>query len=172
MVARIAPPKNFICLFDGLKNIPHNYSLCIVGDGPDLPNIKDYAFKTGISDKVLFMGSRNDVAEVLSKSDLFILSSDWEGFPISILEAMRAGLPVVASRVGGIAEAVDDKSSGYLVERMDCGGLQTAIENLLSDINKRKEMGKNGRERYQEQFTTNTMLIKIQAVYDQLIANA
>ncbi len=169
MVARVAPPKNFICLLDALALIDDKYLLRVVGDGPELSHVQEYARKIGIEKNINFMGSRNDVPLILASSDIFILSSDWEGFPISIIEAMRAGLPVIASNVGGISEAIIEGRNGYLVPRGDAEMLSNAIRQLLADKNKRKEMGQCSRVLFEEQGTTVVMLEGIEKIYDTLL---
>ena len=169
MVARVAPPKNFNSLLDALSTIEEDYLLQIVGDGPDLSNVKKHAKKLDIYDKIHFMGSRDDVPDILAGSDVFILISNWEGFPISIVEAMRAGLPVIASRVGGIAEAVIEGRNGYLVKRGDASAINNAIKLLITNPSTRKEMGRHSRKLFEESGTTDIMLKKLSKVYDSLI---
>ena len=169
MVARIAPPKNFFVLFDALALIHAEYTLRVVGDGPELEHIRNYARKKGIEKNIDFMGSRSNVPEILSSSDIFILSSNWEGFPISIIEAMRAGLPVIASRVGGISEAVMEGQNGYLVARDDAAALAKAIRILIDDASKRQQMGQYSRQLFIEKGTTEIMLKKIDKVYQSLL---
>ena len=169
MVARVAPPKNFGVLLEALASIDSKYTLRVVGDGPELSHVQGHAKKLGIESSIDFMGSRSDVQEILASSDIFILSSDWEGFPISIVEAMRAGLPVVASRVGGISEAVIEGRNGYLVPRSDSQALAQAIEGLINNPSKRQQMGEFSRQLYLEQGTTELMLNKIAYLYDSLL---
>ncbi len=169
MVARIAPPKNFLVLLNALALISSKFILRIVGDGPELNQVRDHAKNIGINEKVEFMGSRDDVPEILSSSDIFILSSDWEGFPISILEGMRAGLPIIASNVGGISEAVIEGVNGHLVERKDTHALSRAIRLLIEDPEKRVKMGQRSRQLFLEIGTTETMLEATDKVYQSLI---
>ena len=165
----MAPPKNFSVLLDALASIDREYILRVVGDGPELNHVQEYAEKLGIEKNIDFMGSRNDVPEILASSDIFILSSDWEGFPISIIEAMRAGLPVIASRVGGISEAVIDGRNGYLVPRKDSAALAESIKYLIDDTDKRVLMGQQSRQLFIEQGTTEIMLKKVADVYQSLL---
>jgi len=169
MVARVAPPKNFICLFDALALIDQKYLLRVVGDGPELHYVQKYAEKLGIEKNIDFMGSRSDVPVILAGSDIFILSSDWEGFPISIIEAMRAGLPIIASNVGGISEAVIEDKNGYLVPRDNAEILSKKIRQLLTDKKRRKKMGECSRILFEERGTTGIMLEKIKKIYDSLL---
>ncbi|MFW2439332.1 MAG: glycosyltransferase family 4 protein [Arenicellales bacterium] len=170
MVARVAPPKNFVCLLDALALIDGKYLLRVVGDGPELIHVQEHANKLGIEKNIDFMGSRDDVPEILASSDIFILSSDWEGFPISIIEAMRASLPIIASNVGGISEAVIEGRNGYLVPRADVESLSKAIRKLVDDTSKRVRMGKNSRQLFVEQNTTASMLRKVDEIYSTLLS--
>jgi glycosyltransferase involved in cell wall biosynthesis len=169
MVARVAPPKNFTCLLDALAQIDEKYILRVVGDGPQLSHVQEYARKLGIEKNIDFMGSRDDVPVILASSDIFILASDWEGFPISIIEAMRAGLPIVASNVGGISEAVIEDNNGYLVPRDNAEALSHAIRRLLADKKKREKMGRCSRVLFEEQGTTDIMLEEIEKIYHSLL---
>ena len=100
----------------------------------------------------MLVGERSDVADLLARADVFVLSSTSEGLPVSILEAMAAALPVVASSVGGVAEAVDEGETGFLVPPRDPVLLAAALERLLDDSTLRRRLGANGRERVREHF--------------------
>ena len=96
---------------------------------------------------------------------------NWEGFPLTILEGMRAGLPVVASNVGGVSEAVLHGETGYLVGPGDAQGFQARLRELVRDGELRARLGKAGRARYEREFTVPTMLEKTVAVYRSLKAD-
>jgi glycosyltransferase involved in cell wall biosynthesis len=125
-----------------------------------------------LADRVRLLGERTDVAELLAEAQAFVLISDWEAFPLSILEAMRAGLPVVASDVGGVQEAVLDGRTGLLVPRGDMGGLRERLRRLLCDPGLRSRLGAAGRRRYQAHFTFEHMLHKTLDVYNAVLAQA
>ncbi len=168
MVARFAQPKAFDLLILAMKEVKEDYQLLLVGDGPDRERCQALARDLDINNKIAFLGSRTDVPEILAGSDIFVLSSRWEGLPISILEAMRAGLPVVASNVGGVAEMVEQDQTGYLVERNSVNTLAAAIRKLLASPEKRKEFGKKGRTRYENTFTADRMLERTRTLYKSL----
>ncbi|WP_161537544.1 glycosyltransferase family 4 protein, partial [Escherichia albertii] len=108
-VARFSEQKDHKTLFLALKGIDDlEWRIQLIGKGPLLVYYKELAAELGISDRVQFLGERHDVAHLLHQSDVFLLISNWEGFPRSILEAMRAGIPVIASDVGGSSESVTD----------------------------------------------------------------
>lgn len=140
-----------------------------VGDGPLLEEVKQNAITLGLKDKIDFPGACNDVAKRLAKADIFALISNWEGLPLTILEAMRAQLPVVASNVGGIAEAVIDKKTGFVVERGDIPTLTESLNKLLSSVELRNNMGKEGRNGFINSFSFDLMLNKTLLVYNEAI---
>lgn len=171
MVARFAPPKDHVLLLRALANTPSPpFELLLIGDGPTRPDVEKEAASLGLQDKVKFLGTRNDVPELLSKAHVFVLPSNWEGFPISILEAMRAGLPVVASDVGGISEAVIDGETGSLVPRGNVDVLRDRLLALLHNPPLRAQLGTVGRRRFENNFTFGHMLEKTLGVYDEVLA--
>ncbi|AFZ37649.1 glycosyl transferase group 1 [Stanieria cyanosphaera PCC 7437] len=168
MVARFAQPKDHFSLIKAFKDIPAA-ELILVGDGPDLEKIKTQVAQWGIAEKVKFMGFCNDVADILAQAQIFTLISDSEGLPCSIIEAMRAGLPVVASEVGGIPEIVLDKVTGYIIPRGDVNQLHQRLLELVNNAQLRQNMGKAGRLRYESNFTFEQMYQKTLKVYEQVI---
>lgn len=169
MVARFATPKDHRTVIEAMRGVP-GAVLDLVGDGPDLPSVKALVAQLGMSDVVKFLGNRSDVPAVLARSDIFVLSSDREGFPLSTLEAMRAGLPVVISDVGGAPEAVDPGKTGFLVSARDVDGFREALNLLVRDPERRAAMGLAGRERYVSDFGFSAMLARTLAVYDSVLA--
>jgi glycosyltransferase involved in cell wall biosynthesis len=153
MVGRLAWPKDPLTLVRALALLPDQpFSALLVGDGPDRPVIEAEIRSLGLTSKVELTGARDDVADLLAGSDLFVLSSRSEGGPIAVLEAMAAGLPVVASDVGGIPELVEDAVTGLLVPAGDPGALAAALGRLLAEPRLRRELGTAGRRRARERF--------------------
>ena len=171
MVARFAPQKNQAQLLHALAAVTVCLSLCFIGDGPTRPEAEALANSLGIADRVTFAGVRTDTDRILADSDIFVLSTNWEGFPITILEAMRAGLPVIASDVDGVREAVIDESTGVLVPRGDLETLTAKLTLLLSDPALRERLGQAGRDRYEAEFTQKIMLDRIASVYSGAVLN-
>lgn len=172
MVARFSEPKDHRLLLKAIYELQadKNFQLDLVGDGPLLSHYQKLVSQLKIDDRVRFLGARPDVPELLAKSQVFILASKWEGFPISILEAMRAGLPVIASDVGGTGEAVINDETGFLVPRDDDETLKSKLRLLINDSGLRVKMGKNGRERYLKNFTLDHMIKKTVAIYDEVLS--
>ncbi|MDP8962201.1 MAG: glycosyltransferase, partial [Actinomycetota bacterium] len=120
--------------------------LLMVGDGEEHDALKRQSVRLGIGDRVHITGWTDDVHHFLAQSDIFVLPSRSEGFPLAIVEAMLAGLPVVASRVGGVPEAVRNGETGLLVPKDDPDRLATALQRLIDDPELRLGMGRRGRD--------------------------
>jgi glycosyltransferase involved in cell wall biosynthesis len=171
MVARLGAQKDHISLLRalaGLKQQP--WELDLIGEGPLMGETKSLAATLGLGDRVRFLGQRMDVDQLMADAQASLLVTNWEGFPLSILESMRAGLPVVASSVGGIGEAVRDGATGYVVPRGDVEMLRDRIARLLADPALRVRMGSSGRRRYEEHFTLDRAVTKTIAVYEEVLA--
>lgn len=172
MVARFDEPKDQKLLVDSFSSFKRtNWVLELIGDGPFLEDVRSHTHKLGIADKIIFSGACNDVPARLANADVFCLISNWEGFPLTILEAMRGGLPVIASDVGGVSEAVIDSETGYLVPRGDKAAIVSSIQEILTSEEKRQEMGRNGRERFEKNFTFEIMLEKTIGVYQEVLGS-
>jgi glycosyltransferase involved in cell wall biosynthesis len=166
MVARFDVQKDHQTLFQALADLlALEWTLELVGDGPNEARMRAMAQDLGIADRVQFSGLRGDVAERLARAQVFALISNYEGFPISILEGMRAGLPVIASNVGGSSESVQDGLTGLIVPPRDVAATKAALGRLLSSSALRKEMGAAGRKRFEENFTFDKMVDSTIALY-------
>ena len=119
-----------------------------------------------------FIGESSNVPALLAELDVFCLISRWEGFPRSILEAMRASLPVVASDVAGVRESVEDTVNGYVVPVGDDRLLAKSIEHLLDSPSLRLAMGSRGRIKFESSFTIEHMLLPTLRIYHAVTANA
>ncbi len=127
------------------ENLPGSTFL-IIGDGYLRPSLESLVDRLNLKEKVVFSGWRKDIPDLLATMEIFVLSSLWEGMPISILEAMAAGLPVVATAVDGVREIVLDKETGFLIAPGDYQSLARAILNLLRDKTLSQKMGRKGQE--------------------------
>lgn len=162
-VARFSPQKKNKTILEILhKAVNENFRLHVtfIGDGPEFEETIEYAKELGVEKYVTFLGARTDVEQLLPKYDLFLLLSNWEGFPISIIEAMRAGLPVMASDVGGVNESVKDGENGWLIPRNDDGVIEI-LKNICSGKITLSQMGYNARNSYKKYFTVDKMVKKI-----------
>jgi len=170
MVARFALPKKQLQLLEALNHLQHiKWKICFAGDGPLLKEAQDYVQEMKLSDRVNFLGNCEDVTSLLFKSDLFILISDWEGLPLSILEAMRCGLPIIASDVGGVKEAVIQNENGFLIPKNDFKQLIEKLSYLLTDPLQRLKMGRRGRVIYEENFNFERMYEETLTYYKKVI---
>ena len=170
-VARLDAQKEHVLLLEAMATIDKlPWVLQLIGDGPLTFVVQKRARDLGVADRVEFSGLCNDVPSRLAAADVFVLASAWEGLPLSILEAMRAGLPVVASDVGGVAESVDDGVSGFLVPRGDRAVLADRLMRLLGDGALRQKMGCAGRAMYEREFAFTVMYQRTQKIYQDVLA--
>jgi glycosyltransferase involved in cell wall biosynthesis len=147
-IGRLAAPKDWSTLLSAVESLdPETFSeLVIVGDGPDRERVEDELARCSPG-RLRLLGERADVPALLSDADVFVLASRSEGLPLSVIEAMAAGLPVVASDVGGVRELVRDGETGALVRPGDPAALAAALPPLLADRELRRRLGAAGRER-------------------------
>jgi glycosyltransferase involved in cell wall biosynthesis len=152
-VGRLRAPKDFLTLVRAAARLePGSFRLHIAGDGPDREAVAAEVRRLGLDDAVALLGPRDDVGALLRAADVFVLSSTSEGFPMSVLEAMAAGLPVVASAVGGVPEAVD-ATTGALVPPRDAEALALALARLVADPELRERQGAAARRRVERDFS-------------------
>lgn len=156
-VGRLAPVKGLAVLFEALailKRESPEVVLTIAGDGPERAALEAQAAAIGIRDNVHFLGyqSQAQVRELLGQTDIFVLASFAEGVPVVLMEAMASGVPVVATRIAGIPELVEDGVSGYLVSPGDAEALADCVAALLSDPALRARFGKAGRAEVEAEF--------------------
>lgn len=142
--------------------------LVFVGDGPLRVNLEALVFELGLSDQVHFTGQRADVARLLGAFDIFVLPSLREALPIAVIEAMAVRLPVVAGRIGGIPEVVEDGTTGCLVPPGDGAALAAVLERLVADPALVARLGAAGQARVQSQFTVEQMVRRVEHLYDEL----
>jgi glycosyltransferase involved in cell wall biosynthesis len=151
-----------------------NWVLLVAGRdvGNNLARLRTLADQLGLSDRVRFLGLRLDVPAVLSAADIHVSASHYEGFPNNVLEAMCAGLPVIATEVGGVPELVVDGRTGLLVPPRSPSLLTSALHRLASDPERRLAMGAAGRARAQECYTIERSVAAFEDVYTRLACKA
>jgi glycosyltransferase involved in cell wall biosynthesis len=142
-----------------------NVVFIYIGDGPMRESVEKLI---QASKRIKILGWRNDIADLLPDMDIFFLPSRWEGLPLSVLEAMASALPVVASAVDGTTEVVLDAVTGYLLAPDDLNGYVEKLGKLIENANKRKEMGREGRERVRKCFSYKSMIGKVFYIYGSL----
>lgn len=167
MTARFDRQKDHETLFRAMATVP-NVEVDLIGGGPDLESRRALADHLGLRNRVHFLGQRSDVVEILARAHIFVLSSNWEGFPRSTLEAMRAGLPVVVSDVGGSAEAVTEGVTGFVVPPGDPEVLAERLRKLTQDPALRRSMGAAGRARFEAEFEFRIMFDRTRALQQKV----
>lgn len=148
-VGRLAAPKDWSTLLSALTSLDSEAfaELAIVGDGPERERVEDELARRSLEGRVRLLGERDDVPRLLAEADVFLLASRSEGLPLSVIEAMAAGLPIVASDVGGLKELVRDGETGVLVPPGDPVALAEALRPLLANRELRRRLGRAGRAR-------------------------
>jgi glycosyltransferase involved in cell wall biosynthesis len=170
-VARLDPVKDLQTLVRamGTSAVQRPMLLLVIGDGPERPHIEAAARDAGVGSAVRFLGHRDDARDLLAGCDLYANSSISEGISLTILEAMAAGLPVVATRVGGTPEIVDT-SCGRLVPSRDSATLAAALAGLAVDPSLRSALGRAARERVERRFTLDRMIAEYRDAYYAAVA--
>jgi glycosyltransferase involved in cell wall biosynthesis len=130
-----------------LRDDPGGVRVLIAGEGEERPRLEALIADRGLEREVTLLGRRADVPDVLAALDLALLTSDFEGTPLSVIEYMAAGLPVVATAVGGVPDLVQDGETGYLVEPRDAAAIAGRVRELLGDRERARRMGERARER-------------------------
>lgn len=154
MVARLSRQKAHEVMIDALARAAHpKLRLVVVGDGTRRAELEDLVAERGLEKAVTFLGLRRDVPRLLAGGDVFALSSVHEGVPISVIEAMTQGLPVVATDVGALRDQVTDGVDGFLVDSGDAAALGERLVRLADDPALRAELGRRARERASAEFT-------------------
>lgn len=161
--------KGIEVLLEAARQIRHAVFL-IVGDGAKADEWRELAGQSGISERVRWAGYRTDVDTLLAGCDVFAHPSLSDAFPTVLLEAMAAGLPIVASDVGGIPEIVEPDVTGFLVPAGDPAALAAAIQALLSNGEQARQMGDRGRAVARQQFSTEAWIERLVAVYGEVLS--
>ncbi len=171
MVARLDYLKDHAtavrCLHRLLKQVP-NAKLILVGEGPEQEKIEAVVHESQLQNHVRFLGLRKDIHRLLSASDVFLLTSISEGIPLTVIEAMATRLPVVATRVGGMAEVIEHESTGFLSDSGDADGLAAHLRQLASEPILRRRLGEAGQDRAQRLFSEGQMHARYLALYREL----
>ena len=173
IVGRIAPIKNHRLFFDAMTHVlaQHaNAHVVVAGDGDLRPEMERYVREIGIADRVSFLGWRHDLPQVYTDLDVVVISSNNEGTPVSAIEAMAAGRPVVATRVGGLPDVISDGETGYLVAPGNVEQLASAVERVLRDGETTDRLRRNARESVKHKFAVERLAADIDLLYRRLLA--
>lgn len=167
-VARLEAQKGLPFLLEAAAAV-RDAVFVVAGDGPDRAALEAQAAALGVHDRVRFLGHRRDVPALLAVADVFVLPSLTEGFPLSVLEAMHAGVPVVATAAGGTGEIVADGVTGVLVPTADAPALATGIRSLLDDRARAERLAEAARRVVEDRHTTEAMVSATSALYESLL---
>jgi len=167
----LAPHKGQAVLLRSLEHLPPDRPLptiVFIGDGPERPALESLAASLSRRPRVLFLGERRDARSLLPAFDLLVVPSiAREGFGLAAIEAMDAGIPVVASRVGGLPEVVEDGRTGVLVPPGDAAALARAVSRLLEGPENRRSLGAEGHRRVEERFRAAAMARRVEDLYEE-----
>jgi glycosyltransferase involved in cell wall biosynthesis len=171
-VGRIAPQKDHATLLVAMARVAGAHLLVVGGDpfGDGEAQLAALVERSELASRVLLLGIRHDVPDLLGASDLFALASLWEGLGLVFLEAMAVGLPIVATRVSAVPEVVEDGVSGWLVPPGDVEALAAALRAALADPRARAERGRAGHARLLERFGLPRMIDEVLTVYDGVLS--
>lgn len=174
-VARHHPVKGLDVLISALGVLARDprspaFTTLLMGEGPETEALREQVRKEDLAGRVQFLGYRSDVRDVLSGADLFVLPSRAEGFGLAALEAMAAGVPVLATAVGNLPALLDGGRLGVLVPSDDTSALAAGILGLLGDSTRRATLRTLARDRYEERFTPDVMALRTMEVWDRVLA--
>jgi len=171
VIARLTDQKGHAYLFDAIARVPSlaGLDLLIVGDGPLRGALEADAIAKGIANRVHFLGARRDLGDLISAMDLFVLPSLWEGLPLSMVLAMGAGLPVVATAVAGVPEVVTDGVTGLLVPPADADALGRALARIVTDPAEAARLGASARAFVLPRFGVDVYVRAVVSLYDELL---
>jgi len=174
IVARLAPIKRHEWFLEAAARVVQRYLDCqflLVGDGERRQELEGLVRQLGLDGRVRFLGWRRDLERIYADLDLVALTSANEGLPVSLIEGMAAGRPVVATRVGGVPDLVEDGVTGYLTPSGDPASVAEAVAMLLADPQRRQMMGQAGKERVYPTFGAERLLENIDRLYTDLLLN-
>ena len=172
IIARLTEQKAHRVLFEAMAqhHALQHLHLLVVGDGDLRDDLRQRAESLGLQQRVHFAGARRDLGNILGAIDFFTMPSLWEGLPLSLVLAMGAGLPVVATRVAGIPEVVQHDVNGLLVEPGDSAALAREMARLVEDVELRRSLGSRARDFVLPRFGFDHYIHSITALYDRLLA--
>jgi glycosyltransferase involved in cell wall biosynthesis len=170
-IGRFAFQKNHALLVEAFAQVRSDAPLylLLVGGGELENAVREQVAGLGLQGRVRFLGVRADVADILRASDMFVLSSRWEGNPLSVMEAMAAGLPVVSTAVGGVPELVREGETGLLVPSEDAAALAQAMQALVDDAARRRAMGAAARQHAVAHFDIRHTVRGYEQLYEALL---
>ncbi|MCP4011129.1 MAG: glycosyltransferase family 4 protein [Proteobacteria bacterium] len=168
-IGRLSPVKNHAMLLDALAALTLPFHARIIGDGECRNELQSKIKSLGLEQKVELLGKVTQTTEYLAIADVFVLSSNYEGLPLSVLEAMSMGLPVIATDVGGVKEAVLHEQTGLLSVRKDAVQFAENIAKLGARPELRKQYGERAQSHYTQNFTADRMVHELESIYREML---
>ncbi len=171
-VARLNFQKNHALLIESFAQGPManpRAHLLLVGDGELRPQLEKQVNTLSLRDRVHFMGLRTDIPDLLNAADVFVLSSLYEGNPLSVMEAMAGGKPVISTAVGGVPELIEDRKSGFLVPSGDAKAFAQAMNKLLGSVETRETMAQASLKRAKDRFDLGSMVRSYEELYGAIL---
>ncbi|MBS5386560.1 MAG: glycosyltransferase [Clostridiales bacterium] len=169
-VGRFSPQKNHMLLIKCLANVlkyTRNIKLILIGEGELKDKIEQFVRELGITENVYFTGNISNVEEYLASADIYVMTSDYEGLPLSVIEAMAAGLPIISTKAGGVVNLIKDGQNGVLIDVGDEAAFSRVMIDLIEDPEKRIKMGKESQELARE-YSVERMVGEYEALYLKL----
>jgi glycosyltransferase involved in cell wall biosynthesis len=175
MVARLDLQKGFEYLLRAARELCAGFpalKVVIVGEGPDRQAIESMVQRFGLKSNVIIAGQHSDMPGIYAAMDIFVLPSLNEGLPMTILEAMAASRPVIATRVGAIPKVIKDGETGLLVDPGDANGLRDALARFLTDSDLCRRIGSAGHDWVSRNYTSEAMVLKYRQMYDDVLGTS
>jgi glycosyltransferase involved in cell wall biosynthesis len=172
-VSVLRPQKALQVLIRGAARLVSEFPILrviIAGEGPERANLEALITELGLDGQVMLVGPRTDVSDVLASFDVAVSSSDYEGSPLAVIEYMAAAKAIVATRVGGVPDLIEDGIHGLLVEAQDAEGLASAVARLLREPDLRARLGEEAQKRQQAEFTIDAAVHRLELLYEELSA--
>ena len=172
-VGELHPQKAFDVLFAAAARLRNRFpglQVIVAGEGSDRPRLEQRIRALELERTVRLLGRRDDIPDVLASLDIAVCCSDREGSPLSVMEYMASELPIVATRVGGVPDLIDDGIHGLLVPPQDTDALAGALERMLEDDDLRRHLAANARERQGREFALAAAVRRTEALYEELFA--
>jgi glycosyltransferase involved in cell wall biosynthesis len=172
MVARLDMQKGFEYLLQAARELCKTFTdlkIVIAGEGPDRNAIEDLIQQYGLQSNVILAGQQSNMPGVYAAMDVFVLPSLNEGLPMTVLEAMAASKPVIATRVGAIPSVIKDGENGLLVAPKDSEGLRNAVASLLADPERRRRMGDQAHAWVSGNYTSEAMAVRYREMYEEVL---
>jgi N-acetyl-alpha-D-glucosaminyl L-malate synthase BshA len=171
-VSNFRPVKRISMVVDifGMIRAKVPARLVMIGDGPDRPDAERQAQAMGLADDVEFVGEQQDLVPWLSTADVFLLPSSQESFGLAALEAMACGVPVIASRVGGLPEVIQDGRTGLVCDPFDARGMADSAVDLLTHAPRREAIGRAAAEDVRSRFSADAVVPRYESIYEEVLA--